>query len=109
VGRERIQVRVLGAGGEDLPVFTVSDGRVKLSAAWLIERAGIRRGFIHGNVGTSTKHALAIVNRGGAAIRFDVPYVSLLEIALPTYEPETCPLCAQGRPVVKPGSRAVTA
>jgi orotate phosphoribosyltransferase len=51
----------------------------------------------------------SIVNRGGAAIRFDVPYVSLLEIALPTYEPETCPLCAQGRPVVKPGSRAVTA
>jgi orotate phosphoribosyltransferase len=51
----------------------------------------------------------SIVNRGGAAIRFDVPYVSLLEIALPTYEPETCPLCAQGLPVVKPGSRVVTA
>jgi orotate phosphoribosyltransferase len=51
----------------------------------------------------------SIVNRGGAAIRFDVPYVSLLEIALPTYEPEVCPLCAQGVPVVKPGSRVVTA
>jgi orotate phosphoribosyltransferase len=38
-----------------------------------------------------------------------VPYVSLLEIALPNYEPETCPLCAQGLPVVKPGSRVVTA
>jgi len=55
----------LGAGGEDLPVFAVSDGRVKLSAAWLIESAGIKRGYTHGNVGTSTKHALAIVNRGG--------------------------------------------
>jgi orotate phosphoribosyltransferase len=51
----------------------------------------------------------SIVNRGGAAIRFDVPYVSLLEMALPTYEPEVCPLCAQGVPVVKPGSRVVTA
>jgi orotate phosphoribosyltransferase len=51
----------------------------------------------------------SIVNRGGAAVRFDVPYVSLLEIALPTYEPEACPLCAEGRPVVKPGSRVVTA
>jgi orotate phosphoribosyltransferase len=51
----------------------------------------------------------SIVNRGGAAIRFDVPYVSLLEIALPTYEPEACPLCAEGLPVVKPGSRVVTA
>ena len=47
----------------------------------------------------------SIVNRGGAAIRFDVPYVSLLEIALPTYEPEACPLCATGLAVVKPGSR----
>ena len=51
----------------------------------------------------------SIVNRGGAAVRFDVPYVSLLEIALPTYEPEACPLCAEGRPVIKPGSRVVTA
>jgi orotate phosphoribosyltransferase len=50
----------------------------------------------------------SIVNRGGAAIRFDVPYVSLLEIALPTYEQDQCPLCAQGLPVVKPGSRPVT-
>ena len=41
----------------------------------------------------------------GQARRFDLPYVSLLEIALPTYEPRTCPLCAQGIPVVKPGSR----
>ena len=54
----------LGAGGDEFPVFAVSDGRVKLSAAWLIERSGIKRGYIHGNVGTSTKHALAIVNRG---------------------------------------------
>src|SRR4249920_375706 len=51
----------------------------------------------------------SIVNRGGGAIRFDVPYVSLLEIALPTYDPDQCPLCAEGRPVVKPGSRVVTA
>jgi UDP-N-acetylmuramate dehydrogenase len=38
---------------------------MKLSAAWLIERAGIERGYVYGNVGTSTKHALAIINRGG--------------------------------------------
>lgn len=50
---------------EDLPAFPVSEDRVKLSAAWLIERAGIARGFAYGNVGISTKHALAIVNRGG--------------------------------------------
>ena len=47
----------------------------------------------------------SIVDRSGGTIRFDVPFASLLEIALPTYEPDTCPLCAQGLPVVKPGSR----
>src|SRR6185436_2916786 len=49
--------------------------------------------------------AASIVNRGGAV--FDEPYASLLDIHLPTYEPEKCPLCAQGMPVVKPGSRPV--
>jgi orotate phosphoribosyltransferase len=48
----------------------------------------------------------SIVNRGSGA-QLDVPYVALLEIALPTYEPDKCPLCAQGLPVVKPGSRPV--
>lgn len=49
----------------------------------------------------------SIVDRSGGTIRFDVPFSSLLEIALPTYEPEQCPLCAQRLPVVKPGSRTV--
>jgi len=51
--------------------------------------------------------AASIVNRSGGAARFDVPFVTLLEIALPTYEPDACPLCAQGLPVIKPGSRPV--
>ncbi|HJQ24982.1 MAG TPA: UDP-N-acetylmuramate dehydrogenase [Blastocatellia bacterium] len=54
---------------ETMPAYPTADGRVKLSAAWLIERAGIRRGTVHGNVGTSTKHALAIVNRGNGTAR----------------------------------------
>src|SRR4051794_21062124 len=51
----------------------------------------------------------SIVDRSGGTIRFDVPFVSLLEIALPTYDPAECPLCRQGLAVVKPGSRTVTA
>ncbi|MEW6210096.1 MAG: UDP-N-acetylenolpyruvoylglucosamine reductase, partial [Acidobacteriota bacterium] len=43
--------------------------RIKLSAAWLIEHAGFEKGYAHGNVGISTKHALAIVNRGGGTAR----------------------------------------
>jgi UDP-N-acetylmuramate dehydrogenase len=48
------------------PQWPQPDGRVKLSAAWLIERAGFAKGTVSGNVGISTKHALALVNRGGA-------------------------------------------
>ncbi len=40
---------------------------MKLSAAWLIERAGLTKGYQRGNVGLSSRHTLAIVNRGGAA------------------------------------------
>lgn len=55
--------------------------------------------------------AAAIVDRNtrtaGGAPPFQVPFVSLLEIDLPTYEPDKCPLCARGMPVIKPGSRPV--
>jgi UDP-N-acetylmuramate dehydrogenase len=48
------------------PAWPEPDGRIKTSAAWLIERAGFRRGHGNGRVGISTKHTLALVNRGGA-------------------------------------------
>lgn len=74
VAREQFeQVKELATGlmesGERMPAFPGADDRVKLSAAWLIERAGFRRGYEHGNVGTSSKHALAIINRGGGTAR----------------------------------------
>jgi orotate phosphoribosyltransferase len=53
--------------------------------------------------------AASIVDRGGGAARLDVPFHALLAIDLPTYQPDACPLCAKGLPVVKPGSRAVVA
>jgi orotate phosphoribosyltransferase len=55
--------------------------------------------------------AASIVNRSGATMKFDsfvdISIESLLDYSLPTYEPQDCPLCAQGLPVVKPGSRQV--
>jgi UDP-N-acetylmuramate dehydrogenase len=48
------------------PQWRQPDGRIKLAAAWLIERAGFTKGLTRGNVGISHKHALALVNRGGA-------------------------------------------
>ena len=50
--------------------------------------------------------AASIVNRA-RDVELGVPYVSLVPIDLPTFEPDKCPLCAQGMPVVKPGSRPV--
>jgi UDP-N-acetylmuramate dehydrogenase len=52
--------------GERPPAFPEPDGRVKTSAAWLVERAGFRRGYGDGRAGISSKHTLALVNRGGA-------------------------------------------
>ena len=58
--------RVAHAAGAPPPSFQAGEGRVKLSAAWLIERTGFRRGDGDGSIGISTKHTLALVNRGGA-------------------------------------------
>lgn len=49
------------------PDSNPADAMVKLSAAWLIELAGFKKGFTMGRVGLSSKHVLAIVNRGGAS------------------------------------------
>jgi orotate phosphoribosyltransferase len=53
--------------------------------------------------------AAAIVDRSGGTAAFDVPFHALLAVDLPTYQPDACPLCAKGLPVVKPGSRPVVA
>ena len=52
-----------------MPRWPQPDGRVKLSAAWLIERAGFTRGQADGPVGLSTRHTLAIVCHDGARAR----------------------------------------
>ena len=57
--------------------------------------------------GAQVVGAASIVDRSGGSARLDVPFHALLDIALPTYEPDQCPLCAQGLPIVKPGSRPV--
>jgi orotate phosphoribosyltransferase len=47
----------------------------------------------------------AIVDRSAGAASFDVAFDALLEVDLPTYEADRCPLCARGEAVTKPGSR----
>lgn len=52
--------------GERAPHFAAEGGRFKVAAAWLVERAGFPKGWGTATVGVSRKHALALVNRGGA-------------------------------------------
>jgi len=52
--------------GPGIPRYPAGPGQVKTSAAWLIEHAGISKGYAIGPAGISTKHTLAIVNKGGA-------------------------------------------
>ena len=47
----------------------------------------------------------SIIDRSGGAVDVGVPRAALDTLAVDSYPPETCPLCAQGIPVVKPGSR----
>jgi UDP-N-acetylmuramate dehydrogenase len=57
------------------PSYPQPDGRVKTSAAWLIERSGLGRGYGTSRVRLSTKHTLALTNRGSATT------ADLLELA----------------------------
>jgi UDP-N-acetylmuramate dehydrogenase len=54
------------AKGFSIPSYPALETKKKVSAAWLVEHSGFARGYGFGHVGISTKHALAIVNRGGA-------------------------------------------
>jgi orotate phosphoribosyltransferase len=55
--------------------------------------------------GAEVVGAAAIIDRSDGQPGMDVPFHALASISFPTYEAESCPLCAAGQPVVKPGSR----
>ena len=69
VSREKYaELKKLGEalGFKDIPNYKVDDQNVKIPAAWLIEKSGFHKGFTKGNAGLSTKHTLALTNRGSA-------------------------------------------
>ncbi|MGW4893295.1 UDP-N-acetylmuramate dehydrogenase [Kitasatospora sp. NPDC004240] len=53
-------------GAEEAPAYPAPDGCTKTSAAWLIDRAGFTKGYGSGPATLSTKHTLALTNRGAA-------------------------------------------
>lgn len=58
---------ILDTPPDGAPFWPEPDGRFKVSAAWLIEQSGFHKGYGNGRAGISTKHTLALVNRGGAS------------------------------------------
>jgi UDP-N-acetylmuramate dehydrogenase len=72
--------RLVGNGS--MPRYPQPDGRTKLSAAWLIEQAGFRRGTRDGAVGLSQHHALALVCQAGATARSVVHFARRIRDAV---------------------------
>jgi orotate phosphoribosyltransferase len=97
---------VLTTGGstrETMQVAKASGGQV-VGAAAIVNRSGpssLREPQARPEQGRGA------TGSGQVGALFDVPFASLLDVDLPTYEPNDCPLCAQGLPVMKPGSRPV--
>ena len=89
--------------------FSLSPGEKVLVVEDVVTTGGSTRETIEvaRAAGAEVVGAASIIDRSGGQQRLDVPYHALATISLPTYQPEACPLCASGQPVVKPGSRAV--
>jgi len=73
--RERISAQAM-APDRAIPMFPAGADRWKVPAAWLIEQAGFHKGYTRGRVSISSRHALALVNLGGATA---VELVGLME------------------------------
>ena len=87
--------------------FTLEPGEKVLVVEDVVTTGGSTRETIDvaRAAGAVVVGAAVIVDRSGGQQRLDVPFHALAEVSLPTYEPESCPLCLAGQPVVKPGSR----
>lgn len=88
--------------------FTLTAGESVLIVEDVVTTGGSTRETMEvaRRAGAVVVGAGAIVDRSGGAHGLDVPFHALLPMQLPTYPPESCPLCAAGLPIVKPGSRA---
>jgi orotate phosphoribosyltransferase len=111
VGRA-LQVRALFAERQDGALtlrrgFTLARGDRVLVVEDVVTTGGSTRETIAvaEAAGARVIGAAAIIDRGSDAARLNVPLQSLVRMEVPAYPPESCPMCAKGVPVVKPGSR----
>ena len=87
--------------------FTLSPGEKVLVVEDVVTTGGSTRETIDvaRTAGAQVVGAASIIDRSGGQQSLDVQYHALATISLPTYQPDACPMCAAGQPVVKPGSR----
>jgi orotate phosphoribosyltransferase len=89
--------------------FSISDAERVLVVEDVVTTGGSTRETIQvaRAAGAQVVAAGAVVDRSGGKASLDVPLFAMLNIDLPTYDPAACPLCVQGIPISKPGSRQV--
>ncbi len=89
--------------------FSVGPGQTALVIEDVITTGGSTREVIQvlELAGAHVVGAGSVIDRSGGRVDLGVPRVALATLEVVSYPPDTCPLCQQGLPVVKPGSRVV--
>ncbi len=87
--------------------FNIKDGERILAIEDVITTGGSIKECIDvlKNHGGNVVNAASIIDRSGGRADVGVPRISLVELDVPTYKPEECPMCAEGTEAIKPGSR----
>ena len=96
--QKRVWYLYLSAGDIDRDVAVAED--VVTKGGRVQQTIDLARSFGADIVGIAV-----IVDRSGGDAKFDVPFKSALKLSLPTFQPEECPLCKEGLPVDRPGSK----
>jgi orotate phosphoribosyltransferase len=88
--------------------FTLGEGETVVVVEDVVTTGGSTRETVQvaRAAGARVAAAGSIIDRSGGASSLDVPFHALATAALPVWPPESCPLCREGLPVVKPGSRS---
>jgi len=91
--------------------FSVEPGEVVVVVEDVITTGGSTREVIEilKDAGARVKAAGSIIDRSGGSVDLGVPRVALKTLEVVAYRPEDCPLCREGSPAIKPGSRPVHA
>lgn len=87
--------------------FSLSEGERVLVAEDVVTKGGRVQQTIDlvRACGATPVGVATLVDRSQGSVDFGIPYRALLQLQLPTYSPESCPLCQKGLPIDKPGSK----